>query len=82
MEISRAEWLACLDLLEVMKARIDTERQPGGYNIGVNCGEAAGQTVFHSHIHLIPRYWDDDPAPRGECAPSFPARQIAEHPFC
>lgn len=34
------------------------------YNLGVNCGQAAGQTVFHLHIHIIPAY-GDDPAPRG-----------------
>jgi diadenosine tetraphosphate (Ap4A) HIT family hydrolase len=36
-----------------------------GFNIGVNCGETAGQTIFHTHIHLIPRRKDDTPHPRG-----------------
>ena len=39
--------------------------QPGGFNIGVNVGEAAGQTVFHVHVHLIPRYAGDREDPRG-----------------
>ena len=59
----------------VMKARIDAERQPDGYNIGVNCGEAAGQTVFHAHIHLIPRYSGDDPAPRGGVRAVIPGKK-------
>ena len=36
-----------------------------GFNIGVNCGEAAGQTIEHAHIHLIPRRAGDTPAPKG-----------------
>lgn len=38
---------------------------PDGFNIGINVGQAAGQTVFHLHVHLIPRYKDDIPDPRG-----------------
>ena len=38
---------------------------PDGFNVGINCGEAAGQTVFHAHIHVIPRYAGDTPNPRG-----------------
>jgi diadenosine tetraphosphate (Ap4A) HIT family hydrolase len=36
-----------------------------GFNIGMNCGPAAGQTIFHAHIHLIPRRFGDTPDPRG-----------------
>ena len=36
-----------------------------GFNIGINCGEAAGQTILHAHIHLIPRRQGDTPNPRG-----------------
>lgn len=36
-----------------------------GFNIGMNCGEAAGQTIMHAHIHLIPRRKGDTPDPRG-----------------
>ena len=41
------------------------ELHPDGFNIGVNDGKAAGQTVMHAHIHIIPRRLDDDPDPRG-----------------
>lgn len=36
-----------------------------GFNVGANCGEAAGQTIAHAHIHLIPRRFGDTPAPKG-----------------
>jgi diadenosine tetraphosphate (Ap4A) HIT family hydrolase len=38
---------------------------PAGFNIGVNDGQAAGQTVAHAHVHIIPRYSGDVPDPRG-----------------
>jgi diadenosine tetraphosphate (Ap4A) HIT family hydrolase len=47
--------------LEILKA----DPLVDGFNIGVNCGESAGQTVFHTHIHLIPRKKNDTPHPRG-----------------
>jgi len=36
-----------------------------GYNIGINCGQSAGQTIFHVHVHLIPRYEGDIENPKG-----------------
>jgi len=47
------------------KELIEIDFHPDGYNIGMNCGEAAGQTIFHCHIHLIPRRKGDVPNPRG-----------------
>src|SRR5262249_31785661 len=47
------------------RTAIEQVHQPDGYNIGVNIGHAAGQTVFHLHVHVIPRYHGDVPAPRG-----------------
>ncbi|NJI71950.1 HIT family protein [Sphingobacterium kitahiroshimense] len=47
------------------KSLIETESTPDGYNIGMNCGENAGQTVFHFHCHLIPRFAGDMGNPRG-----------------
>lgn len=49
----------------VVKLILDTKFKPDGYNIGINCGEAAGQTVPHCHIHIIPRYNGDVEDPRG-----------------
>ena len=54
-----------LALLDTAKQQIDAEFSPQGYNIGINDGAAAGQTVPHLHIHLIPRYEGDRDDPRG-----------------
>jgi len=48
-----------------VKKKLDEEFHPDGYNIGVNVGAAGGQTVFHLHVHVIPRYRGDVPDPRG-----------------
>ena len=52
-------------MIEVAKNLIEKEYKPDGYNIGMNCGETAGQTVFHFHCHIIPRYKGDMENPRG-----------------
>jgi diadenosine tetraphosphate (Ap4A) HIT family hydrolase len=54
-----------LTLLDSAKTELETEFHPDGYNIGINDGVAAGQTVAHLHIHLIPRYFADSADPRG-----------------
>lgn len=54
-----------LILLDSAKTRLETEFHPDAYNIGINDGPAAGQTVAHLHIHLIPRYLGDIGEPRG-----------------
>lgn len=53
--------------IAILKAKelIELEFAPDGYNIGMNCGVSAGQTVFHFHCHLIPRYAGDMENPRG-----------------
>jgi len=64
-ELTPEERFDLLALLDAAKAQLDREDSPQGYNIGVNDGPAAGQTVPHLHIHLIPRYDGDLPDPRG-----------------
>lgn len=54
-----------LGLLDAVKVDLDCELRPQAYNIGINDGAAAGQTVPHLHIHLIPRYDGDCVDPRG-----------------
>lgn len=54
-------------LVGEVKAHVDRTLpvRPDGYNVGFNCGEAAGQTVMHLHVHVIPRYAGDMADPRG-----------------
>ena len=61
-----------LQALETAKVALDREFSPDGYNIGINDGEAAGQTIPHLHIHLIPRYRGDVSDPRGGVRWIFP----------
>ncbi len=63
--LSNEEKKELLDLIEIGKALICDKYQPDGFNIGMNCGESAGQTVMHFHCHLIPRYKGDMKDPRG-----------------
>jgi diadenosine tetraphosphate (Ap4A) HIT family hydrolase len=66
---------ALLDLAQQAHDLLRRERQPDGFNLGVNVGEAAGQTVGHVHLHLIPRYRGDVENPRGGVRGVIPARQ-------
>lgn len=60
------ERTALIDLVDEVRRRLDASGlPPQGYNIGVNVGEAAGQTVAHLHVHVIPRYAGDVADPRG-----------------
>ena len=70
-----AERAALLDLLERAKLLLDREFKPDGYNIGVNVGAAAGQTIGHVHVHLIPRYRGDMEDPCGGVRGVIPAKQ-------
>ena len=53
---------------------MDKTLSPSGYNIGINDGEAAGQTVMHLHIHLIPRYSGDAEEAKGGVRWIFPEK--------
>ncbi len=64
-ELTPDERADLLGLLDQAKAGVDQEFRPQAYNIGINDGPAAGQTVPHLHIHLIPRYVGDRADPRG-----------------
>ncbi len=64
-ELTTDELVAVHELLRSMKNRLEATFKPAGFNIGINVGEAAGQTVFHVHFHLIPRYFGDSPDPKG-----------------
>lgn len=64
-DLSLEEQKECLILLNNAKKIIDKEFKPDGYNIGININKDAGQTIWHAHIHLIPRYNGDVEEPRG-----------------
>ncbi|MGO4889893.1 HIT family protein [Anaerobacillus sp. MEB173] len=63
------------ELLEEGKKLLDLTYSPDGYNIGINCGKAAGQTIFHVHIHLIPRFIGDMDRPGGGVRGVIPTKQ-------
>jgi superfamily II DNA or RNA helicase/diadenosine tetraphosphate (Ap4A) HIT family hydrolase/SOS-response transcriptional repressor LexA len=68
------ERTAVLALVEVVKKHLDEELHPDGYNVGFNAGEAAGQTVMHLHVHVIPRFKGDMDDPRGGVRHVIPSR--------
>ena len=74
-DTTEAEKQALQELLERGKSLLDGEKSPDGYNFGVNCGQAAGQTVMHVHVHLIPRYDGDMDDPRGGIRGVIPKKQ-------
>jgi len=58
-EATEEEMASIRNLLGRVKAQIDEQFHPDGYNVGANVGEVAGQTIFHLHVHVIPRYHGD-----------------------
>ena len=65
-ELTEDELIACNELInKLKKTLLIDDSLISGFNIGINCGEDAGQTVFHCHIHLIPRRKGDVDNPQG-----------------
>lgn len=73
-ELSLPEREQLFILVDRAKLVIDEQYRPDAYNIGINDGAAAGQTVPHLHIHLIPRYQGDLEDPRGGVRWVIPAK--------
>jgi len=74
-DLTAAELTACFDLLRREREKLLTDFRPDGFNIGANDGAAAGQSIEHSHWHLIPRYDGDHPDPRGGIRHVIPTRR-------
>jgi diadenosine tetraphosphate (Ap4A) HIT family hydrolase len=64
-ELAAPEQNAIWELVGEVRRRLLATRNPDGFNIGLNDGLAAGQTVPHAHLHIIPRWNGDVPDPRG-----------------
>ena len=64
-DITKEEREAIFELIDEGKKLLDKKYSPDSYNVGINCGEHAGQTIMHVHVHLIPRYIGDIKNPTG-----------------
>lgn len=73
-DLSPEELADIWHLVAEVKASLQRERKPDAFNVGVNVGAAAGQTVDHAHVHVIPRFVGDVPDPRGGVRWVIPAR--------
>ena len=77
-QLTDKEILDMHSLAASMKSILDKTHNPSGYNVGWNCGESAGQTVMHCHMHVIPRYDGDIEDPRGGIRGCIPEKRIYE----
>jgi len=77
-DLTPEEMTACMELLAQQQAAVDEEFNPDGYNVGVNVNAAGGQSIFHVHIHLIPRYTGDSSHPQGGVRQVIPEK--ADYP--
>lgn len=69
------ERLALFALADEARTLLLETFAPGGFNLGINVGEVAGQTIAHVHLHVIPRYRGDARNPRGGVRGVIPAKQ-------
>jgi diadenosine tetraphosphate (Ap4A) HIT family hydrolase len=74
VKLTQQERLAVIDRLNIANRELDAKHAAQGYNIGINDGAAAGQTVMHLHVHLIPRYLGDRNDPKGGVRWIFPEK--------
>jgi diadenosine tetraphosphate (Ap4A) HIT family hydrolase len=74
-ELTDDERRAMQAMLIKMKRMLDAELNPQGYNVGINVGRSAGQTIDHAHLHLIPRFGGDMPDPKGGVRGVIPEKQ-------
>ena len=70
-DVDEADYLACFALVREVRALLQQELSPDGFNVGVNCEVAGGQSVWHAHVHVIPRFDGDVSDPLGGVTSSF-----------
>ena len=74
-EASSKEITAIFDLAKQVQKVLSKQYKPDGYNVGFNDLEAAGQSILHCHMHIIPRYQGDVKNPRGGIRGVIPGKQ-------
>ena len=74
------EYAACFGLTREVCELLQAAHAPDGFNIGVNCEEAGGQSVWHAHIHVIPRYTGDVENPLGGVRNVIPRKDSNSNP--
>ena len=74
-DLTDDERAAMTKMMLDVKQKLEERFHPDGYNIGVNVGEHAGQSIFHCHMHLIPRYKGDVENPKGGVRGVIPSKQ-------
>lgn len=75
-QLNLSEKTQLLKMIDTAKSIIDNNYSPSGYNIGMNCGKASGQTIYHFHCHIIPRYTGDIDNPEGGVRGVIPEKRI------
>ena len=78
-ELTASELKDIVRLIKSVRDQIKRSRHPAGFNIGVNVGRAAGQTVMHAHVHVIPRYLGDVDDPTGGVRGVIPHKARYSH---
>jgi len=73
-DLSEDEYTGCFELVKSLKFVLQEKHSTSAFNIGANCGEVAGQTIQHAHIHVIPRYEGDVDDPRGGVRHVIPSK--------
>lgn len=74
-ELTKEEMDRMFNLSLKAKKMLDELYHPDGYNVGFNCGEVAGQSIPHCHMHIIPRYKGDVASPKGGIRGVIPSKQ-------
>ncbi|SKB81653.1 HIT family protein [Maribacter arcticus] len=74
-ECTKEEKISLISIIDELKEYLQKEFNPSGFNIGMNVGEESGQTILHTHVHIIPRYKGDTENPRGGVRGVIPSKQ-------